>query len=650
MFSGADIRRVFMIVPTEAENTVLAALGEEEIIHFDDENSRGGDMDYRVMGNELKLVDEIYGLLEQVTGVIGVSGSVPTRRAGENSTMISVEKMREDRNRLKEMQEKINQYERLTDLIHREQVRISGILKTLFRQQGLLRLLPVPEDSSLFCIVEGEGARIHSLEWDPPVPAMLVGTSRGNVVLTMCGYMDNITKYLKNAGADRITRIRSGDRVRVEEELERLYARYRELAWRRVKLTYYINARKKQWGDDIQYLLNRYRLKRLVASTSSGFGHTGSTTIMGGWMNYSEATAATQVLQRICGSRYVFIISSRKETLEEGQKVPVRLRNNRFFAPFELLLKNVGMPSLQEIDPTPLAAMAYVIMFGVMFGDVGQGMVLVFAGLVLHMTGRMKTSLFLKNGGIILAYCGVSATMFGFMYGSVFSNEHLIPPLWFSPMENIMRLLGFTVMMGACFIGTGLVIGVLNRLRRGDTREALLGTRGMMGLLFYGGLCTAAAWYVKNETFPPVQMLVLLLALPLLLFVLRGIIWKLVRPAENAFPHGIFEYVVESIVEIIEMVSGYLGNTISFIRTGAFALSHAGLGMAIYALADLVGEGGISPASITVIVTGNIFIILLEGLLCSIQALRLEYYEFFSRFYDGSGTPFVPFSLKQPAA
>ena len=99
-------------------------------------------------------------------------------------------------------------------------------------------------------------------------------------------------------------------------------------------------------------------------------------------------------------------------------------------------------------------------------------------------------------------------------------------------------------------------------------------------------------------------------------------------------------------VEIIEMFSGFLGNTISFIRAGAFALSHAGLSIAVFTLAEIIDPSMKSAGAIAAIVTGNLFIILLEGLVCSIQSMRLEYYEFFGKFFKGDGIAFFPFLLK----
>ena len=650
MFTGADIRKIFMIVPAEKEQELLASLGEKGIIHFDGYHNEDQEKRQQDTGSELALVEDIYSLMQKMPGIHDTSyNAVPDGEHGK-AALITMEQMQEDRANLEKIQEKVRQYERISDRIQAEQRRMADRLKILFRKSGILRSLPSLDNSSLSCMVLEENIFPGPGNWHPPVPAILVQARQGTLVITLEQFREEVEGYLEKTGIDKVAPFKIEDVLQVEAERDACYSRYRQLAWRQVRLGCYMNDMKKEWDGIIRELQQRYRVKRMVVNTSAAFDHTGATTIMTGWLDYSESDSAVQLLRNICGNQYIFIISSRKETLGGRKDVPVRLRNNRFFAPFELLLKNAGTPSLKEIDPTPLAAIAFIIMFGVMFGDIGQGLVLVLAGMLLHLAGRKKRSAFMKNGGMILAYCGASAVMFGVLYGSVFSNEHLIAPLWFSPMQNIMRLLGFTVMMGACFIVIGLVTGVINRLRRGDVMEAILGTRGLAGLFFYLGLCSIAAWYVQYQSFPSEWVLAVLLGLPIVIFFFRGIIWKFIEPGEQAFPHGIFEYVVESIVEIIEMVSGYLGNTISFIRTGAFALSHAGLGMAIYALADLLGEGGSGAASVAVIVTGNIFIILLEGLLCSIQALRLEYYEFFSRFYEGNGRPFVPFSFKQPAA
>jgi V/A-type H+-transporting ATPase subunit I len=136
----------------------------------------------------------------------------------------------------------------------------------------------------------------------------------------------------------------------------------------------------------------------------------------------------------------------------------------------------------------------------------------------------------------------------------------------------------------------------------------------------------------------------LLIVLPLTIFLLRGFLASLFFKAEK--PADIFEYTVETVVEVAEIALGMLANTVSFIRVGAFALSHAGLSIVTYTLAGIVDPALNSAGAIAVLIFGNIFIICFEGLVCGIQSMRLEYYEFFSKFYKGDGVAFSPFNLK----
>jgi len=365
---------------------------------------------------------------------------------------------------------------------------------------------------------------------------------------------------------------------------------------------------------------------------------------LSGWIEKDRCLELEKILQSICHGSYYLTLSSRSERNKFFRTAPVVLKNNILFRPFEIVVKNLGIPGNSELDPTPIAALAYIFMFGVMFGDVGQGLVLMLIGLLLR---RLVPGSKIADGGMVLLYCGFMATIFGFLYGSIFSNEHLIPALWFHPMEHMMDLFFAAIMMGVTFISTGMLLNILNRVSMGHYEEALFGARGIAGLFFYLASVTILVRFIKAGTAPTGTELLLFMAMPLSLFALRNIFAYLFFDLSRPFPHGVFEYIVETLVEIIEMFSGFLGNTISFIRAGAFALSHAGLSIAIYTLADIISPGSASVGAIGVIVIGNIFIILLEGLVCGIQSMRLEYYEFFGKFFKGDGVDFKPFSLKK---
>jgi V/A-type H+-transporting ATPase subunit I len=260
---------------------------------------------------------------------------------------------------------------------------------------------------------------------------------------------------------------------------------------------------------------------------------------------------------------------------------------------------------------------------------------------------RKKKESFIADAGSILQLCGVSAAVFGFFYGSLFSNEHILPALWFHPMENILSLFFAVIMMGAVFIAVGILLNVINGLLMRDYSDALFGARGLVGLMIYAGLIFLFVRYIETGVYPVTSELIAFIIVPLCIFSMRNILGFLFLGNAQPFPHGVLEYVVETLIEIMEMFSGFLGNTISFIRAGAFALSHAGLSIAIYTLARIINPDITAIAALMVLIVGNIFIILLEGLICGIQSMRLEYYEFFGKFFKGDGYAFTPFSLRK---
>ena len=432
-----------------------------------------------------------------------------------------------------------------------------------------------------------------------------------------------------------------------DENITRLSRTLKRYEQRKLRAENYLKKHMNLWVSVLTELHEKYIYELAMIGGKKNFLFSSDTVIINGWIDHENRSQLPDILFSLCGEGYYVKIYTRKEMRRSGITPPILLNNNNFFRPFERLVKNAGIPDDAEIDPTPIAAITYVTMFGVMFGDVGQGMVLVLGGLLLTLwaSRQLPVRNFLYDGGIILAVCGASAALFGVLYGSVFSNEHLLTPLWFNPMENIMTLFTAVILMGAAFILMGMILNFINTVNHGDYHEALLGARGLPGIAVYsGGIIMSIRFLLLNRA-PSSGDIIISLGIPLAVFFFRNVPGLMFNFQKTLFPHGVFEYLVETAVECVEMFSSFLGNTISFIRTGAFALSHAGLSIAVYTLAHTFNPDITAPLSLLIIIAGNIFIILLEGLVCSIQAMRLEYYEFFSRFFQGSGTAFMPFSL-----
>ena len=317
------------------------------------------------------------------------------------------------------------------------------------------------------------------------------------------------------------------------------------------------------------------------------------------------------------------VFTTRKPHRSEYSQVPSLIRHHPFLAPYTALVKNYGTPRYGEFDPTILFAFTFILMFGTMFGDVGHGALIGVAGWYWRDKLKTFTPFFIA--------AGISSMFFGFLYGSIFGFEEvLIPALWMSPIHNPNLMLTIALYWGIGFILLATTITIVNRWREGNYAAALLNNTGLAGILLYLGGFYAVKKWMETDIFTTDQQLAILL--PLLIIV--GYKWY-----ENKLPFG--ERLLVTLIEGLESVINYLANTLSFLRVAAFSLNHAALAIAVFTLADMMG----APANWLVIILGNLFIVILEGAIVTIQVLRLEYYEGFSRFFSGEGRTFRPLTM-----
>lgn len=289
-----------------------------------------------------------------------------------------------------------------------------------------------------------------------------------------------------------------------------------------------------------------------------------------------------------------------------GSEPPLVLRNPAWARPFEVFANALGVPGRDEADPSRLLAVVVPLIFGYMFGDIGQGLVLVAAGFALRRRWPVA--------GVLVAGGAVSM-VFGVLFGSVFGQDRWFAPLWLHPLAEPLQVLVVPLVGGALLLASGLALKALQAHWTRGLREWLARDAGVA--LAYLGLVTAFA-------FRPAAWLCALGAA----WQLLGWLWSerravAMREAAAGFLEQMFQLAV---------------NTLSFVRVGAFALAHAGLSAAVNALA-----AGLPPAgALPVLVLGNAAVIAIEVLLVSVQTTRLVLFEFFIRFLRGSGRPFRP--------
>lgn len=355
--------------------------------------------------------------------------------------------------------------------------------------------------------------------------------------------------------------------------------------------------------------------------------------ILYGWMARKDAE---QLQREIAMDEHINCVEEEPGD-DLDSKPPTRLKNPKILKPFEMFVEMYGLPGYNEMDPTLFIALTYTFMFGVMFGDVGQGACLLVGGVLLY---RIKH---IRLAGIV-GVAGVWSVIFGFLYGSFFGFEEMIPALWMKPMDNIMNTLMLAIGFGGVLILVAMVLNMINAVRARQYGRLLFHQSGLAGLICYGFVFFCVLLFAAGHGLPATLLIGTAVGVPLIAILLKEPLSHFIEKKGSLFPEGSkVMFFVEALVEGFDVVLSYATNTISFVRVGAFALSHAGMMGVVMTLAGL--EKG-NPNWV-IIILGNALVAGLEGLVVGIQVLRLEYYEMFSRFYTGDGKPFVPFRKQE---
>ena len=319
---------------------------------------------------------------------------------------------------------------------------------------------------------------------------------------------------------------------------------------------------------------------------------------------------------------------------------PTKLKNGWFARPFSMFIEMYGTPEYDGFDPTPIVAITYSLLFGMMFGDVGQGLCVVLVGYIMHKYKNMQL-------GEVMVRIGIFSTIFGFVFGSVFGNETMLNPLYHGllglsekPIEImssgfILPLLIAAVGIGAFLNMFSIVLNILSHRKDENKAECLFSQNGVAGLIFYGAIVIGAACTALGiPMFNLVYVIVLIIAPLVCIFLKEPLERKLEGHA--MFPEGFGAFFMEGFFELFEICLSFITNTISYLRVGGFVLSHAGMMMAVTMIMEMAGGVG----GIIVGIFGNILVMCLEGLIVGIQVLRLEFYEMFSRYFAGNGNMF----------
>ena len=349
---------------------------------------------------------------------------------------------------------------------------------------------------------------------------------------------------------------------------------------------------------------------------------------LSGWVPQSKLQVVKDTVDK-----YEDSLVDQKKNSQTIANPPTKLKNNKIARPFEFLVNMYGAPNYNELDPTGFFAITYMLLYGLMFGDLGQGLIFVLASFLIE----KKSKIF----GQLVRRIGFSASFFGLMYGSFFGIEDLIPTLLIKPFDNILKVLVASVAFGVILLLISYILGIYNKLhKQKDLEEGVFGKEGIAGLIMMISFILIILNIVKVNPIPmPVSIILLISSIVLMIF--KQPISRKLLDMYPIYDQSSSDYYIESSFSIIEALLSVFSNLVSFTRVGAFAINHVGLYMAFEVMSKLVGGGFIG---IIILIFGNILIIGLEGMIVFIQGLRLEFYEMFSKYYKGDGQKFSPIS------
>ncbi len=395
----------------------------------------------------------------------------------------------------------------------------------------------------------------------------------------------------------------------------------------------------------LQSLIWDVRTSRMLADAIMRFGQLRYTYLIVGWVPKKYLDSFVQRVKAV--SKEAIIEAYPTKRGGDNQAVPVALDNPRVMGPFQGLVTTYGRPLYGEIDPTLLITIMFPLLYGAMFGDLGQGLVLAAIGWLL-MSRKVKALKSMAGlGGVILA-CGLVAAFFGALYGSFFGFDTVIPALWMHPLENIMSILKVSIGFGVILLNIALFLGIYNAYVARNWGRFFFANTGVAGILLYWGLLgmvvsVGGSFLGVSIPLPSTIFLVMLVVGGLV--VATSEVWiRLVEGHRPLIEGGIATYGIQAFFELFESFVSYLSNSLSFVRVGAFAVAHGGLSSAFFVLAAMAG-GTHSVGYWIVLIIGNIFITGFEGLIVGIQTMRLSYYEMFSKFFTGGGTRYEPLAL-----
>jgi len=377
----------------------------------------------------------------------------------------------------------------------------------------------------------------------------------------------------------------------------------------------------------------------VVEETKGSIARTKKKSLIHGWVPREKTELLKAVVEEAVPQKESIYL--RFENPHSEDIVPVQHKPRSIFGAYSIFTYLQGVPNYFEINPTPIYTILYIIMFGMMFGDMGLGAVFIVIGVLLARSKKgflvFSTWATRKLGQIVVS-CGISAVVFGALYGELFLLE-IIRPILLSPLHEITQIIIIALVFGVIQMTLALSLNVVNRVRRKERLKAIFSGKGLVGLIYYvAGVFLGVAFITELGFGAFLQARVLPFTIIALVSLALIFLSPLIESKLEGKKAKVSEKVIEGFGEGLETLIAYISNSVSYIRLAAFAIAHGALGLAAVIFASVVGD---VPSYIIM----NVIVFLVEGFAAFIQSLRLMYYEFSTKFYVGDGSAYKPFKV-----
>lgn len=655
MAKTTEMKLIELMVLREDIDPVLEFLGKKENFQFQNELTESGQ-------NGANPARDVYERLQTARAFLGVDDAegfaedttLPTDADHEAADEIitAVEKFREEEVKVAENQKRVNDAYNEVLAFSNLKLASSELDHLSFLSLRIGKIDPSVLEELKFAI--GNRAVIVPLGEDK-TRILTASSKKGRFALDSelrkFGFIPlELPKDFKGIPDDVIDSLRI-QTIKSQQEMDELTTQHKNYA--------------ETHADTLRRLLQTFSLGMQVQDVRNKLESTQLIYRVTGWIPAEDSDSMMKNLDDLTEGRIAIREYSPNEvpSVRSGrEKVPVKLTHGKVVQSFERMIFSYGSPLYGTVDPTPFVAFFFTLLYGIMFGDAGQGLVFLLIG-ILFTTHAVPWFKSWQKFGPVFICIGCSSIVMGLLTGEFFCNEEILKPfaLWatglfvgkenaFAPILHMMPssdtiakmfyFFGFTIAVGFIINSIGIVINIVNNFSLRRVGKALFGRTGIFGAVFFWWV---VALVIRIFAFGASIQLYDWIVIGVTLFgvFMEEPLTRLVQGERPVFENGVFGAVIEGIVALLEVVSSTLSNTVSFVRVGAFALAHAVLGYIVFTLTALTGSIG----GIAVSIFGNAIIIVLEGMIVAIQVIRLQYYEFFSKFFTETGKEFIPFKF-----